>query len=49
MVDKSKDDSFKVADRAREDTNTMRSSDTGDFYDAIRENFIKHSTQQGRT
>jgi hypothetical protein len=41
MVDKSKDDSFKVADRAREDTNTMRSSDPGDFYDAIRENFIK--------
>jgi len=41
MVEKSKDDSFKVADRAREDTNTMRSSDTGDFYDAIRENFTK--------
>jgi hypothetical protein len=41
MVDKSKDDTFKVADRARDDTNTVRSSDTRDFYDTIRENFIK--------
>ncbi|PWU80736.1 MAG: hypothetical protein DLM72_10685 [Candidatus Nitrosopolaris wilkensis] len=41
MVDKSKDDTFKVADRARDDTNTVRSSDTGDFYDTIRENSIK--------
>ena len=41
MVDKSKDDSFKVADRSREDTSTTRSSDIGEFYDSIRENFIK--------
>jgi CHASE3 domain sensor protein len=41
MVDKSKDDTFKVADRARDDTNTIRSSDTRDFYDTIRENSIK--------
>jgi hypothetical protein len=41
MVDKSKDDTFKVADRARDDTNTGRSTDTRDFYDTIRENFIK--------
>ena len=41
MVDKSKDDTFKVADRARDDSNTGRTTDTRDFYDTIRENFIK--------
>ena len=41
MVDKSKDDTFKVADRDRDDTNTGRSTDSRDFYDTIRENFIK--------
>ncbi|MFZ0514712.1 MAG: hypothetical protein WAM14_24120 [Candidatus Nitrosopolaris sp.] len=41
MVDKSKDDTFRSSDRAREDTNTIRSSDTRDFYETIRENFIK--------
>ena len=41
MVDKSKDDTFKVADRARDDTSTGRSTDTRDFYDTFRENFIR--------
>lgn len=41
MVDKSKDDSFKVADRSREDASPARSGDVGEFYDTIRENFIK--------
>ncbi|HET7149596.1 MAG TPA: hypothetical protein VFI73_14005 [Candidatus Nitrosopolaris sp.] len=41
MVDKSKDDTFKVADRARDDSNAARSRETRDFYDNIRENIIK--------
>lgn len=41
MVDKSKDDTFKAAERAREDAGTIKSSETRDFYETIRENFIK--------
>jgi hypothetical protein len=40
MVDKSKDETFKAADRAREDS-TVRSSETHDFYETTRENIIK--------
>jgi acetyl/propionyl-CoA carboxylase alpha subunit len=48
MVDKSKDDSFKVADRSREDTSITRSSEIGDFYDSIRENFIKIADEMAK-
>jgi hypothetical protein len=41
MVDKSKDEAFKAGDRSREDSSTVRSVEIRDFYDTVKENFIK--------
>lgn len=41
MVDKSKDDAPKAGERSREDSSTVRSVEIRDFYDTIKENFIK--------
>jgi hypothetical protein len=41
MVDKSKDEPYKAGDRSREDSSTVRSVEMRDYYDTIKENFIK--------
>jgi|SRR5919108_3967407 hypothetical protein len=41
MVDKTKDEQFKAADRSREESSTVRSVEIRDIYDSIKENFIK--------